>query len=148
MVAVVRVCNLQAGFPLRPLAICRVRFGTARRPLLEEIRHEAHLQVRGKGDVNHRGRGQGLETVIASVWERTHTHTHTPTPNHRHTKTHTRRLRGTHTELTHTITGCKTSEAPTVPDALPANQPWERRPKHPPLFPCGGSIRCKRRPRG
>lgn len=49
MVAVVRVGNLQAGLPLWPLAIRRLRLGAARRALLEEIRHEEHLQVGGKG---------------------------------------------------------------------------------------------------
>lgn len=37
MVAVVRVCKLQAGFSLRLLAVCCVRFGAARRALLKEI---------------------------------------------------------------------------------------------------------------
>lgn len=49
MVAVVRVCDLQTGLPLRLLAIIGVCFGAAGRSLLKEVRHEAHLQVRGGG---------------------------------------------------------------------------------------------------
>lgn len=37
MVAMVRVCNLKTGFPLRLLAIGRVRFCAARRSLLKEV---------------------------------------------------------------------------------------------------------------
>lgn len=46
MVAVLRVGNLQAGLPLRLLAVGRVRLDGTRRTFLEEVRHEAHLPRR------------------------------------------------------------------------------------------------------
>lgn len=48
MVAVLRVCNLHAGFPFWFLTIVSARPLGTFRTLLEEIRHKVHLQRRGK----------------------------------------------------------------------------------------------------
>lgn len=48
MVAVLRVCNLHAGFPFWFLTIASARPLGTFRTLLEEIRHKVHLQRRGK----------------------------------------------------------------------------------------------------
>ena len=44
MVAMLGVCNLQAGFPLWLFAISCVWPGATWRALLEEVRHKVHLQ--------------------------------------------------------------------------------------------------------
>lgn len=89
MVAVLRVCNLNAGFPLRLFAIGCVGPRATRRALLEEIRHKPHLcrkrrEKRAEQSVTkeiffpQRSARQhardtvevraGLETVITYVW--------------------------------------------------------------------------------
>lgn len=60
MVAVLGVCNLQAGFPLWPFAISRVCPRATWRTLLKEVGHVAHLQRRGEEE-------EGEERMLALV---------------------------------------------------------------------------------
>lgn len=49
MVAVLSVCNLQARFPLRLLAVRSIWLPETWTALLEEIRHKANLECKGGG---------------------------------------------------------------------------------------------------